>query len=171
VTAPAAIGYPHSALLTLDCAVTDACRRRAAASMLDRSTTDWRPRASGGETIDVLLELAPGPHTFKLESRDTLGNPSTTTVQFTVVVTPASLIEAVERFAADGAIRDPGLADALEQLARSAATAHEVGSCNRAANLYGSFLKLVRKYDGKKIDHTAATILINDAEHLVTHCP
>jgi hypothetical protein len=172
VTAPAAIEYPHSALLTLDYAVTDACTGVAQqAAMLDGSTTVGGHGLASGETIDVLLELAPGPHTFKLESRDTLGNPSTTTVQFTVVVTPASLIEAVERFAADGAIRDPGLADALEQLARSAATAHEVGSCNRAANLYGSFLKLVRKYDGRKIDHTAATILINDAEHLVTHCP
>ena len=172
VNVPQAIAYPHSALLTLDYAVTDACTGVAQqTALLDGSTSVGGHGLASGETIDVLLELAPGPHTFTLEAKDTLDNQTTTTVQVTVVVTPQSLIDAVERFAADGAIRDPGLADALEQLARSAAMAHEVGACDRAANLYGSFLKLVRKHDGKKIDHKAATILIGDAQHLITNCP
>jgi hypothetical protein len=166
VNVPQPIEYPHSAMLTLDYGVTDACTGTAQQiARVDGATV------TNGQTIDVLLALQPGPHAFTLEAQDALGNPSTTTVPFTVVVTPQSLIDAVERFAADGAIKDPGLADALEHQARVAAVAHEAGSCERAADLYGTFLKLLQKHTGKKIDATAAAILASDAGHLITNCP
>jgi hypothetical protein len=92
-------------------------------------------------------------------------------VQFTVVATPDSLIEAVRRFAAADAITDPGLADALLGQAQVAARAHAAESCRRAANLYGVFIRLTQRHSGRKVDPGAAAILVDDAEYLIAHCP
>ena len=63
------------------------------------------------------------------------------------------------------------MADALIHQAEAGATAFESGACGRAANLYRGFVRLVHRHSGKKIDATAATILIDDAEYLIAHCP
>ncbi len=165
VTTPQAIEYPHSAYLTVDYAVTDACTGVAQ----QIATLDGTP-VTNGQTIDVLLQLQPGPHTLALEAQDALGNPSTTTVQFTVVVTPESLIDAIERFAADGLVKDPGTSNALSQKARVAGVAWNVGSCDRASRLYEKLIDFTAKHTPKKIDPAAAAILATDAEYLVTHC-
>lgn len=165
VTTPQAVAYPHSAFLTIDYAVTDACTGVAQQiARLDGATV------TDGQTIDVLLALPPGPHTFSLEAQDTLGNPSTTSVQFTVVVTPESLVDAIERFAADGLIKDPGTSNALAQKARVAGTTWNVGSCDRASHLYEKLIDFIEKHTPKKITPAAAAILTSDATYLVTHC-
>ena len=165
VTTPQAIAYPHSAFLTIDYAATDACTGVAQQiARLDGSTV------TDGQTIDVLLALQPGPHTFSLEAQDALGNPSTTAVQFDVVVTPESLIDAIERLAADGLVKDPGTSNALAQKAKAAGVAWNVGACDRASRLYEKLVEYAEKHTPKKIDPAAAAILATDAEWLVTHC-
>jgi hypothetical protein len=171
VTVPRAIEVPHSARLALAYAVTDACTGVAQqTATLDGATSSGGHGLASGETIDVLLELAPGPHTFTLGAKDALANASTTTVQFTVVVTPQSLIDAIERFADDGRVKDPGTSSSLVQKARLAGIAYDAGSCDRAAQHYETFQKLVRTHTPKKIDPAAAAILLGDAQYLVTHC-
>jgi hypothetical protein len=172
VVAPVAIAYPHTAILTLDYAVGDACTRVASQeARLDGATSVGGHGLASGEAIDLLTELALGTHTFALEAADALDNTSTSSVQFTVVVTPESLIEAVRRFAATGDISDPGVADALLHQAEAGAMAHTSGSCRRATELYRAFIRLVRRQSGKKIDPTAAEILVGDARYLIAHCP
>jgi hypothetical protein len=58
----------------------------------------------------------------------------------------------------------------LSKLA-SAAKAREKGDCVNAATICTSFISEVRAQRGKKIDPTAAQILIADAQYLIAHCP
>jgi hypothetical protein len=156
VTSPQAIQYPHSALLTIDWATTDACTGVAQ----QVATLDGMAVADG-DTIDVLLRLQPGPHTFALAAKDPVDNQTTTSVQFEVVVTPDSLVDAIERFTTDGLIKDPGTSNALAQKAKAAGV---------ASRLYERLVEYVEKHTPKKIDPAAAAILANDALYLVTHC-
>ena len=157
--------YTDLCSFALDYAATDACTGVAQQiARLDGSTV------TDGQTIDVLLALQPGPHTFSLEAQDALGNPSTTAVQFDVVVTPESLIDAIERLAADGLVKDPGTSNALAQKAKAAGVAWNVGACDRASRLYEKLVEYAEKHTPKKIDPAAAAILATDAEWLVTHC-
>lgn len=165
VAVPQPVEYPHSAFLTIDWAATDACTGVA----LQVATLDGAA-VNDGQTIDVLLTLQPGPHTFALAAKDPVDNRSTTSVQFEVVVTPDSLVDAIERFAADGLIKDPGTANALAQKAKAAGTAWTIGACDRASHLYEKFTDFVAKHGAKKIDPAAAAILTSDALYLVTHC-
>lgn len=165
VASPLAIQYPHSAFLTIDWAATDVCTGVAQqAATLDGAAVN------DGQVIDVLLKLQPGLHTFALAAKDPVDNQSTTSVQFEVVVTPDSLVDATERFAADGLIKDPGTSTALTQKARVAGTAWNVGSCDKAAQHYDKFIDFVAKHTNKKITPAAAAILTSDALYLVTHC-
>jgi hypothetical protein len=45
------------------------------------------------------------------------------------------------------------------------------GDCNTANKLYQAFIKQVQTLSGKKIDPTAAQIMILDAQYLIAHCP
>src|SRR5262245_40411174 len=165
---PAPVQYPHTAILTLDYAVDDACIGvDAQSATLDGASTVGGHGLASGESIDLLNELALGTHTFTVEANDLLDNSSTTTVQFEVIATPDSLIEAVRRFAQLALIKDPGLADALAAKAAAAGKAHAAGSCRRAENVYETFIRQTQRFSGGKIDATAAATLVADAEYLI----
>jgi FIMAH domain-containing protein len=169
VDEPQPVAYPHTASVTLDYAVADACAGVAQQVVrLDGATTIAGHGLASGQAIDLLTELSLGTHTFRLEATDALTNASATEVPFTVIATPDSLIDAVRRFAATGAVTEPGIANALEAHARAATRGAD--SCKRTANLYGTFIRFVRNHTPKKIDPTAAAILIGDAEYLIDHC-
>jgi hypothetical protein len=168
VSEPQPIAYPHTAMVTLAYAVADACTGVSQqVARLDGSTTIAGHGLASGQVVDLLTELSLGAHTFRLEATDPLANASATEVPFTVVATPESLIEAVERFAATGAVSG-GIANALEAHARAATQGAD--SCKRAANVYRNFIKFVANHAPKRIDPTAAAILIGDAEYLIDHC-
>src|SRR5262249_61239843 len=138
--------YAHADVLTLDYAVADACVGvKTQTALLDGATTVAGHGLADGQAIDLLTELALGPHTFRLEATDLLSNASATAVSFTVVATADGLVDAVRRFGATGGVRDPGTDDALAALARAAAGKHEAGDCRNAATHYDTFIKNVQK--------------------------
>jgi len=53
----------------------------------------------------------------------------------------------------------------------AAAAARARGNCSTAANLYQAFIQEVQALSGKKINPTAAQIMILDAQYLIAHCP
>jgi hypothetical protein len=57
-------------------------------------------------------------------------------------------------------------------MAKLAAAATNFGgtSCHVAINQYGAFIHEVQAQTGKSIAPTASTILIGDAQYLMTHC-
>jgi hypothetical protein len=89
---------------------------------------------------------------------------------FMIIVTPQSLIDDVNQFAAAGKIAQNEVNSLLSKLA-SAAKARAKGDCVNAATIYTAFISEVRAQSGKKIDPTAAQILIADAQYLIAHCP
>jgi FIMAH domain-containing protein len=172
ITQPGATGYPHSATLVLDYAVTDACTGVASF----KPTLDGSPTLSGhgladGQAIDLLTQLALGSHAFEIDALDNVGNPSTTTVTFTIIVTAASIKEDVNQFLAMKAIRNGGQANSLLAKLDAAAQARARGNCNAAGNNYSAFVNELQAQSGKGVNATAAAIMIADAQYLIAHCP
>jgi hypothetical protein len=114
--------------------------------------------------------LSLGTHTFNVVSTDNLSNTGTNSVTFSVVVTAESIKDDVRQFVAAGKITvDTG--NSLLGILNAAAKARAAGDCNTANKLYQAFIKQVQNLSGKKIDPTAAQIMILDAQYLIAHCP
>jgi hypothetical protein len=173
IVQPASTEYPHSAVLTLDYAATDGTGSGVATTTatLDGSTTLNGHGLPSGQAVNLLLELALGPHSFSVQSVDHVDNDSIKSVSFTIVVTSESIKQDVDIFTAAGMIKKPGLPIALLAKLNAAADARARGNCSQAANLYGAFIHLLQAQSGKGIDPTAAAIMNADAEFLITHCP
>jgi hypothetical protein len=167
--------YPHSAVLTLNYSVTDAGSgvNQFTASM-DGSTT----LLLMGQTQTLinglafnLLNLTLGPHTFSITALDNVSNANTSSVTFTIVVTPDSIKGDVTYFLQSGAIKNAGEADSLLAKLDAAAKAFAAGDCKTAGNLYQAFINELQAQSGKGVDATAAAIMIADAQYLIAHCP
>jgi FIMAH domain len=173
ITSPTATEYPHSATLTLNYSATDGTGSGVASinGSLDGSSTLAGHGLDSGQTFSLLLELALGPHSFRVDSADHVTNASTKAVTFTIVVTAESIKQDVAIFVAAGKIWDPGLATALLSKLNSAAEARAKGNCNQAANIYESFINQLQAQSGVGVDPTAAAIMIADAQYLIAHCP
>jgi hypothetical protein len=173
IVQPTATEYPHSAVLTLDYSATDGTGSGVATTTaaVDGSTTLNGHGLPSGQAINLLLELALGPHTFSVQSVDHVNNDSTKSVSFAIVVTPESIKDDVNIFTAAGMIKDPGLPTALVAKLNAAADARARGNCSQAANQYQAFISLLQAQSGKGVDPTAASIMIADAEFLIAHCP
>ena len=139
---------------------------------MDGATTlpDGRGLASG-QNINLLTELSLGTHTFSVDSVDNLNNAGTNSVTFSVIVTPDSIKQDVTQFLQSGAITNSGNANSLLAKLNAAAAARARGNCSTAANLYQAFIQEVQALSGKKINPTAAQIMILDAQYLIAHCP
>jgi hypothetical protein len=171
IVQPTATEYTHSETLVLDYTVTDGGSGVDTVS----PTMDGSPMLDGhgldsGQAIDLLTELPLGAHTFEIDADDNVGNASPTeSVTFTIIVTPESIIEAVNKFKDSGDIK-PQLVNALLSKLRNAAKKFEDGKCKPSGNKYGAFINQVQAQSGKGITPFAAEILIADAEYLIGDC-
>jgi hypothetical protein len=171
ITQPASSSYPHNGTLTLDYTVADGAGSglQSFTPTLDGSPTLAGHGLQSGQSIDLLTELGLGPHTFRVDAVDNLGNTASASVTFTIVVTPDSIKDDVNKLA--GSIKNQGLSNSLLSKLNAAATARAAGDCATAASLYQAFISDVTAQSGKGIDPAAGAILIADALYLISHCP
>jgi hypothetical protein len=125
---------------------------------------------ASGQAVNLLTELSVGPHTFEVEAVDSVGNRTSSSVTFSVVVTTGSIKRDIEQFVTSGAIAEGGVANSLLVTLNAAASASARGKCTTAAGLYEAFIHKVQAQSGKHIDASAAAVMIADAEYLVSHC-
>lgn len=123
---------------------------------------------ANGESLNLLTQAILGPHTFKVSAVDNLGNASTQTVSFNVIVTPDSLKDDVHQFVASHAIvatlETPLLARLNAAAARRAAGDRFVSSL-----FYLQFINEVWLQTGRKITPFASAVLIGDSQYLILH--
>ncbi|MGN6358919.1 MAG: FIMAH domain-containing protein [Thermomicrobiales bacterium] len=172
ITQPGATAYPHSATLTLSYTVADGAGSGVAlvTPALDGATTLAGHGLASGQAIDLLTELALGPHTLTVFGSDHLGNSTATTVTFTVIVTPESIKDDVRHFVATGDIA-PNSSTSLLQKLEAAASARARGDCATAGQTYQAFINELQAQSGKKISPAAVAIVIADAQYLIANCP
>jgi hypothetical protein len=169
---PKATNYVHSGTLTLDYSASDlASGVKQITAFMDESTTLAGHGLASGQVIDLLTELALGPHVFKVVAIDNAGNMASASVTFTVIATAESIKDDVTRFGNSGLIMNLGLENSLLSKLRAAADARARGNCAEAAHIYQAFINEVRAQSGTGIDPVAAAILIADAEYLMANCP
>jgi 2',3'-cyclic-nucleotide 2'-phosphodiesterase/3'-nucleotidase len=163
IVSPEAKAYLHPAMLTLDFAATDDISgvRSIAADLDGVPVTD-------GQVID-LLTLALGNHSLTVHATDMAWNESTASVTFSVKATIASLKTTVNRFYAEGQIKNAGLRDSLISKLNTAQTYLNAGNKKAAKNALNAFISAVRAQSGKGITTGAATILITDARYVIAH--
>ncbi len=167
---PAATTYTHSSTLTLNYTVTDGGSGVATVSpTMNGNTAVAGLGLSSGQAIPLLTSLALGPNTFTLNSTDNVGNRSSQSITFTIIVTAQSMIDDVNQFIVSGAV-DPKGSSLVEKL-NNALPKQTAGQCTPAKNLYNAFINEVQAQTGKSITPVAAAILIADAQYLQTHCP
>ena len=173
ITQPAATQYVHSDSFNINYSVSDGAGSGVKSSTpnIDGLTVlpDNTPVANN-QTVNLLTALTLGTHTFTVDSVDNVNNPGSNSVTFTIIVTPDSIKDSVRQFLAAGKITQDEATSLLKKL-NAAAKAWGKGSCARAANNYNSFINEVQAQKGKKIELTAAAILIGDAQYLIAHCP
>jgi hypothetical protein len=169
ISQPVANAYVHSAVLTLAYAVADAASGLASVTVtLDGAPTIGGQPLGSGLSINLLTQLALGPHVFAISSADQVANAASRSVTFTIIVTPLSIEADVTQFAASGAVTNPS---SLMSKLLSAASAFANGKCKSAKTDYNGFINAVQAQTGKGITPTAAQILITDANYLIDHCP
>jgi polyhydroxyalkanoate synthesis regulator phasin len=172
ITQPTATQYVHSDTFTLGYSAVDV----GGAGLKDLSALmDGLPTLAGhgldnGQLIRLLTEMKVGQHTFTVLADDYLGNAGSASVTFEIIVTAESIQDDVRQFVASGQITQDEGNSLLKKLV-SAAKARAKGNCANAATIYASFISEVQAQSGKKIDPVAASILIDDAQYLIAHCP
>ena len=173
IAQPAAAEYVHTATLTLDYTVDDGSGsgvRRFTPTMDDQPTVGGHG-LDDGQAIDLLTELTAGTHTFSIDAVDNLGNASTRSTTFSIIVTADSIKDDVRHFLQSGAIRNSGVANSLLAKLDAAGALRAKGNCNAAANIYQAFINELQGQSGKGVDAAAAAIMIGDAQYLIDHCP
>lgn len=172
IVQPAATSYPHSATLTLNYSATDDLSAiKSVTPTLDGATTVAGHGLASGQAINLLTELTLGNHTFTVTAVDNADNSASSSVTFSIIVTPDSIKDDVTRFASLGLIKNKGMANSLLTKLNAAADARARGHCQTAANDYQSFINELEDQLGKGVDAGAAQIMIADAQYLMAHCP
>ena len=173
ITQPAAADYTHSQTLTLNYTVDDGAGSgvKSFTATLDGSPTLNGHGLQSGQVINLLTELSLGPHTFTIDAVDNVGNRSSRSVTFNIIVTPQSIVDDIDQFVASGDITKHGIAQSLLAKLDAAADARSRGNCKAAGNIYTAFIHEVSAQTGKAITAEAAAIMIADAQYLIAHCP
>lgn len=167
---PQATAYTHTATLTLNYSVDDGTGSGVASFT---PTMDGAITLSDGTSLQSgqpirLLKQSLGTHTFRVSTSDNVNNSSSSSITFTIIVTPASILEDVQQFLQDGAIENSGIANSL--LAKLSA-AQDRADCSASANNYQAFINELQAQSGKGVSADAAATMIADAEYLIAHCP
>jgi hypothetical protein len=171
INQPTATPYVHSATLTLNYAVTDGGSGVGVViPTMNGSTTVGGLGLPSGRMINLLTLLPLGSNTFAISATDNVGNGSSASVTFTIIVTPQSIIDDITQFLASGAI-SANIANSLLAKLNNALAARNRGQCGPAGNIYQAFINEVNAQTGKGITPAAAAILIADAQYLIAHCP
>jgi hypothetical protein len=172
INGPQASSYSHSATITLNYGAIDTGSGvKSVTATMDGSSTLGGQALSDGATLNLLTLLSLGSHTFTVTAVDNVGNTSTQSVVFTIVVTPDSIKADVNQFLASGAIKSQGLANSLLASLNAASDARTRGDCKTASNNYQAFINQINAQSGKGITSQAASIMIGDAQYLIAHCP
>jgi hypothetical protein len=173
IVSPEARPYTHAETLTLSFSESDGTGSGIASSTasLDGATTLAGHGLASGQAINLLTELALGPHSFTVQSTDHVNNLGQSSVLFTIVVTADSIKQDVDQFLAAGLIKNAGLANSLLAKLNAAADARSRGQCGTAANQYNAFINALQAQAGKGVGANAAAIMIADAEYLIANCP
>jgi len=172
VAQPTSTQYVHSATLTLSYGVSDGNGSgvKSVTPKMDGATMLSGHGLASGQTINLLTEMLLGTHTFEVDSLDNVSNAGITSVMFSIIVTADSIKDDVRQFLATGKITvDSG--NSLLRLLNAAASSRAGGNCTAAGQTYAAFVNEVSALSGKKIDATAAQIMISDAQYLIAHCP
>jgi hypothetical protein len=173
IVSPEARPYTHAETLTLSFSESDGAGSGVASAIasLDGATTLAGHGLASGQAINLLTELALGPHSFTVQSADHVNNVGQSSVLFTIVVTADSIKQDVNQFLAAGLIKNAGLANSLLATLNAAADARSRGQCGTASNQYNAFIDALRAQAGNGVDANAAAIMIADAEYLIANCP
>lgn len=172
ITQPTGTAYAHSTTLSLAYTVSDGAGAGPATqtATMDGSKTLAGHGLSAGQPVNLLTEIKLGRHAFRVDAVDHLGNPSTQSIGFTIIVTPQSIIKDVNQFVASKALVQDEATVLIGKL-QEAANARGAGNCKNATTAYRSFVHEVQIQSGKKVGAAAASILIGDANYLIAHCP
>jgi hypothetical protein len=173
IAQPQGTAYPHCGVLTLTYSVDDGIGSGVASftpTMDGATTLTGVPNLLSGQPINLLTALKLGTHTFSITATDHVNNTDSSSVTFTIIVTPDSIKCDITQFVAAGKITvDSG--NSLLGLLDAAAQARAAGNCATANKIYQALITQVTALSGKKIDPTAAQIMILDAQYLIAHCP
>lgn len=173
INQPAATSYTHSQTLTLSYTVDDGLGSgvKSFTPTMDGLSALAGHGLQNGQLINLLTELPLGTHTFTIFAVDNVGNSTSVSVTFTIIVTANSIIDDVTLFQDSGDISKHGIANSLLAKLNAAADARSRGNCTAAGNIYGAFINEVRAQTGKGISALAASIMIADAQYLIANCP
>jgi len=173
IVSPEARPYTHAETLTLSFSESDGAGSgvASATASLDGALTLNGHGLASGQAINLLTELALGPHSFTVQSADHVNNAGQSTVSFSIVVTADSIKQDVTQFLAAGLIKNAGLANSLLAKLNAAADARSRGQCGTAANQYDAFIHALQAQAGKGVDANAAAIMTADAQYLIANCP
>lgn len=125
-------------------------------------------------TID-LFDYVAGPHLYRAEIKDNLGNLGSANVAWMVVVTSTSLKNNLDKALARGCIADAQTHHSLEVKLDNAAKLEASGQMGAMANILGAFVNEVSARTGaptgigKTITPYCANILITNANALAGH--
>ncbi len=100
-----------------------------------------------------------------------MNNAGASSVTFTIIVTPQSIMDDVRQFFQSGAIRNFGIEISLLAKLDEAAEDRARGRCSQAAQHYRVFIHELEVLRGRGVDTAAADIMIADAQYLIAHCP
>jgi hypothetical protein len=174
IVQPQSTTYLHSATLTLSYSSSDGGGSGVASvtRTMDGSTT--LPSGAGlqnGQPINLLTELPLGAHTFNVKPVDKLGNTGSTSVTFTIIVTPNSIKNDVGQLRQSNAIKNSGEANSLLAKLEAGRLQRVSGNCAAAGSIYQTFIDELNTQSGTSVDAAAALIMIADAQFLIAHCP
>jgi hypothetical protein len=172
ITEPRETTYPHSASLTLKYVVSDGdgSGLKSVIATMDGGATLGGYSLSSGQTIDLLTGLPPGPHTFAVFSADKVNNTTSSSVTFSISVTPDSIKDGVRTLLQAGEIRSEVDAAFLLSELDLAAIATAKGQCSLAAPLYQAISDQAESLSGKAMSHMAESIIVAETQYLIAHC-
>jgi hypothetical protein len=179
IAQPQAMAYPHSAMLTLNYNINDGTGSGVASftpTMDGRLTLPGAVGLQSGQSINLLTELALGSHTFSVASTDNVNNTGTTSVTFSIIVTPDSIKGDVTEFLSAGCIDNGGIANALISKLSAAQAAISGGNIQTAINTLTALKNQISAQAGKHIATSCtitgvginpATVLFLDVQALI----
>jgi len=176
IVQPTATSYPHSGTLTLGYSASDdesGVKSGSVTATLDGAATVGVPPhgLASGQVINLLTEMTIGNHAFQVKATDNAGNVASPSVTFSVVVTAASIVDDVNYFLAHGGVTSKNEGNSLLQKLKAAAAYRAAGDCNDASATYQAFINELNAQKGKTVTPAAVTIMIADAQYLISHCP